>query len=585
MNRSFVLLLLALAIGRMPAAEVSGTIRDETGAPVAGATVRIYTAGLRAGDSPMCPSCWADCGKSATTDAGGGFAIKDVSDQLVFRLLVLAKNHAPAFVTKVDPRAGPAAGTVASRDLSKYPANQLITGQVVSADGKPVIGATVDPEFGGPGVDPLAITDESGRFALSSQTPIRDELLTIHAEGLAPARYGPVSGGAAPITVRLSDGVVVSGRVVQDGKPVPHVEVGLAQTNRNIDHWLGAESATTDANGFFHFDHAPANDTFVVYGAMDSLASLGAVPIQKVSTGKDGSSVALGDLAVVPAGTIRGRFREENGKPFAPGARACVSRSEAWDLTIVDVAPDGSFTARGVPMGETISVSAPRNYQIREVPPGLTNDGLNHEVSCTLVHPRTALTLGVVYKTEKDQWAEREADFFARQYAGFFKDENLSAAQQKLFLADKVAARRAAQDALRAGHNPIDAEHATGDAFEKTATADLGPKVYQDYLAYEGRSRGEMQISVIYHPPQDHWLTHAEREALARAWGLVLIREQQKFVDFHALSKADQIAENRHINDELETAGAKVLPPECQADFARSMAYLRKLSASQLSSE
>ncbi len=51
-------------------------------------------------------SCWADCAKSAQTNADGNFRIADVSDNLVFRLLVFAKGYAPEFAAKIDPRNG-----------------------------------------------------------------------------------------------------------------------------------------------------------------------------------------------------------------------------------------------------------------------------------------------------------------------------------------------------------------------------------------------------------------------------------------------------------------------------------------------
>jgi protocatechuate 3,4-dioxygenase beta subunit len=73
--------LVAIAVNAHPsrAADanrpaVAGVVSDLSGKPVAGATVIVWTAGVKKGYSTYCPSCYADCGKRAVTDSGGAFA-------------------------------------------------------------------------------------------------------------------------------------------------------------------------------------------------------------------------------------------------------------------------------------------------------------------------------------------------------------------------------------------------------------------------------------------------------------------------------------------------------------------------------
>ena len=75
--------------------------------PVLRAIVYVYTAGPRVGTSPYCPSCYADCGKRATTDKSGAFKIPSLDPQLIFRILVVAEGYETMFVPGVDAAMGP----------------------------------------------------------------------------------------------------------------------------------------------------------------------------------------------------------------------------------------------------------------------------------------------------------------------------------------------------------------------------------------------------------------------------------------------------------------------------------------------
>jgi hypothetical protein len=86
--------------------DLTGTVQAKDGRPIL-ATIFITTAGPKVGTSPFCPSCYADCQKSAKADAEGKFEIKSLDPQLRFQVLAVAKGYKPKYVNHVDPAKGP----------------------------------------------------------------------------------------------------------------------------------------------------------------------------------------------------------------------------------------------------------------------------------------------------------------------------------------------------------------------------------------------------------------------------------------------------------------------------------------------
>jgi hypothetical protein len=72
---------------------------NQAGEPLRDATAFIYTAAVRVGISPYCPSCYADCAKSAKTDDAGAFVIRSLDPELIFQVLVVREGYKPGFLT------------------------------------------------------------------------------------------------------------------------------------------------------------------------------------------------------------------------------------------------------------------------------------------------------------------------------------------------------------------------------------------------------------------------------------------------------------------------------------------------------
>ena len=157
--------------------DLVGVVRSTDGRVLTNANVFVYTAGPRVGAGTLCPSCYADCRKSARSAGDGHFTIPSVNGLLLFRVLVVAPGFEPAFFPRTDPRVGPLQAVLSPR-TANHARERTILGRVVDAQGRPIPQAVVSvstTQFGNlvssqppEGTDPLAITDDTGEFALGS---------------------------------------------------------------------------------------------------------------------------------------------------------------------------------------------------------------------------------------------------------------------------------------------------------------------------------------------------------------------------------------------------------------------------------
>ena len=345
--------------------DLTGTVKDQNGRALTNASIFIYTAGPRLGPGILCPSCYADCRKSAKSGPSGEFKLESLAPDLVFQILVVAPGQMPTFFNKVDPVKGPLQAVLKPRSLTNIPPSQTILGRVLDNDKKPVPNAVVsvnsttlgDTTSSRPpqGTDPLAITDEQGEFSLQSQGKFDAMNLKLEARGLATGNFADVRPGARRRVFAMSQGATLTGRVMFEGKPLKDVTIGVAGTDRSMGNFTGDFVIRTMGNGKFLFANLPPDHEYALYGEMETLKRFGALTVRTIRVKGDGTETDAGDLVVGPGYRLSGQVKLADGAAVPEHTRVLLGRPAAWDTATVEVPADGRFDFTNVP-AETLTV-------------------------------------------------------------------------------------------------------------------------------------------------------------------------------------------------------------------------------------
>jgi len=380
--------------------DLVGHVVHEDKSPVTNATVFVYTAGPKIGTGVVCPSCYPDCSKKARTDAKGAFKIPSLDPALIFRLLVVAPGHESNYEPKTDPTNGTKTITLDRLSEEKLRSKTRIAGMVMDEEGKPLAGATISPEgvargtgtqWGGTDkfVDPLAVTDEHGRFWLFCAEGVDAVHAVAEGRGVAK-RWVELKPGRDHL-VRMQEGVAVTGRIENGGKPVKDVQVGVTTVDRTCGNFFRLDELATDKEGFFLLPNVPPDRDFVLYAKMESLRGQGTIPSKNFNTGKTGAEMKLGKLAVQPAYRVAGRVVLSDGMPVPPNTRLLLGREQAWDHTEAVLDADGRFEFTDVP-AEPVGLSVRiKGYKFSKRNPSL--DWLNGGLVGRVTGDTTELTL------------------------------------------------------------------------------------------------------------------------------------------------------------------------------------------------
>ena len=345
-------------------ATITGSVMDDNGKPVEHATVMVYKAGVKKGYSIYCPTCYPDCGKRTATDAAGKFTISGLNPELSFTLLVAREGYAAAYVTKVDPAKGPAGPAVMKLRAPVADVSQVVRGHVVDRHGRPLRDAVVEEEGArcmGPGgridgvygpigwIDEFVVTNDNGDFEIAYEKPAVQMFLRVSARGMAEKLFTEATGGDRK-TMVVTEGAVIRGRLVQDGRPVAGAEVGLAAHSQSGGTTFPDARIGVSDDGTFAITNVPAGRVWLLYPVMESLAArnLGARPVE-CETKDDGQEVDLGDIQLTAAFILRGRVALSGGG--AVPADMHVTLFADRDAQMTAIAADGSFEFRGLPSG------------------------------------------------------------------------------------------------------------------------------------------------------------------------------------------------------------------------------------------
>jgi hypothetical protein len=279
----------------------------------------------------------------------------------------VADGHEASFFKRQDPLQGNLDLRLNPRQGGAVPKKQLFLGRVIGPDKQPVANAVVvvnsygkgdGMTFGSPPdkMDPLAVTNEKGEFAIHCPEPFDFLGLRVDSADFARAAFEKVPLDGTRKDLALAKGAALKGRVLKDGKPVSGIAIGVAGTDRSAGKFVGDFAVQTDSEGVFEFSHLPASDEYALYGVMDSLHGIGALPTRIVRLKRDGSTQDLGIWELAKGFRLAGQVKLTDEKPIPQYSRLVIGRSAAWNTEGHELPPDGRFDLKTLP-GEQLEVS------------------------------------------------------------------------------------------------------------------------------------------------------------------------------------------------------------------------------------
>lgn len=363
--------------------EITGTVSDLTGGPIANAVVQ-----ARAG--------WRDnVGTPAVeTDAKGTFSLWVRPGEATVE--ASAEGYASGSET------GKAPG---SFDILLTPEGSLAGVVVDAASGKPVAGVPIevgDARWGGG--DKSDISDEQGKFRVTRLEPGR---YTVFARG--PQGYGRSDGSSLVglgqhvdgVVVKLHPGYRVSGKVIQPDKKI--CEKSWLQLEEKDRNWQVSA-------------HAEPDGTLVAHGILPGTYSV-SVGCADYDSRDKYNPIKIVDKDVddltweVDAGaTLRGHVRTKSGAPVE--LASVWGRSTGGDVRAKDdwlgdtTGPDGGFEMKGVRAGTyklevhgTKGIAPEDGWKVDVKPNGVTEQDLvldeGGSIKGTVVDPEGAPVRGV----------------------------------------------------------------------------------------------------------------------------------------------------------------------------------------------
>ena len=376
--------LVALAHAAGTKLTLQGRVVDPASRPIAGAKVYVYTAAPRVGVGSACPSCYPECGTTATTDKRGRFELSGLSDRLLYRLFFIAEGRVPEFRVRVDPAAGSFEQVLRVRDSVLAPGLRTTVGHVVDSHGDPVAGASIftrgigtsgdrvmfgDSHGLNARVDPGSVTDANGEFRITGPDSIEKWVLLVEARNLSPKVFPDVVPGGTGNLLRLETGATVTGLVLRDGQPCPGAVIGMRQVDGDAFRYVEPDTIASDELGRITFSNVPSNDDYAFSGVIGSMGPWALRTIVR-TVGETDSVTALPPFSLERGYRLAGHVTLSDGKPLPAGTELSLGRQLATKPMVLTLGGDGRFAVDGLPPETIVLLIRLRGYHIAPGTPG-----------------------------------------------------------------------------------------------------------------------------------------------------------------------------------------------------------------------
>ena len=206
-------------------------------------------------------------------------------------------------------------------------------------------------------------TGPEGDFSYTFKDPVVSFHIMIEAPGFTSRAfrfmYTPVSrsrghwigpSGIIAEPLKVGPGVEVTGRLLQEGKPLAGVLMGLKYCDRFDDPTVKRSNTKTDDQGNFRFPYVLADTEYSAYAELGILKDHGTVNPRRFRSGVDGSATDLGDLEARPGLTLAGKVVFSDGSAPSKDYALMVSPERAGNVSS-KLDGQGRFVIRGLPAG------------------------------------------------------------------------------------------------------------------------------------------------------------------------------------------------------------------------------------------
>lgn len=312
--------------------EITGTVIGSDGRSLAGARVAAFA--LETAEEQRARWVAPDPVRkplvTIATDGNGRFAIDPKVPVADLRIEIPG-----------EPALGMRAAANEDAGVLQVATTQPLVRAVITANGKPLPGATVIVRSGG--AESVATTDARGQYWLPDPKRVPSRILVQHAG------YAPVEREVDAITLRSADVAMTSGVALSGQVVAPDGQTAVANAIIQIDDLT---LATTATDGTFSIEHAPLGGRRIVARAGDRVAA-------RLLRKERRFLLRLG-----PAATIAGSVRDLSGGTAIAGAQvtAAAPRFDGPDAGAWTITDDkGNYAITGLAGGE---------YELTAVHPG-----------------------------------------------------------------------------------------------------------------------------------------------------------------------------------------------------------------------